>query len=97
VRDGESGAAAEAGLTLGPRRHKARAGGGAIHHPPDGLADGFMSVHEKGSVRMDPEPTTELRYSRYSTREVDDGSLVVYDEHNDDAWVRSDVTVESMR
>ena len=46
---------------------------------------------------MESEPTTDVRYSRYSTREVDDGSLVVYDEQNDDAWVRSDVTVESVR
>jgi len=34
---------------------------------------------------------------RYRSYEVDDGSYVVYDGENDEAWVRSDTTVEPER
>lgn len=42
-------------------------------------------------------PPSEVRYERYRAREAEDGSLVVYDEENDDAWVRSDRTTEPTR
>lgn len=43
-----------------------------------------------------PEPAHESD-DRYLSYEAMDGSVVVYDGENDDAWVQSDTTVEIER
>ncbi len=40
-----------------------------------------------------PERTTD----RYHAYEAEDGSTVIYDGENDEAWVRADTTVEIER
>lgn len=47
----------------------------------------------------EPEyPTSSERaIDRYRTYEAEDGSLVVYDDENEKAWVRSDTAVDLER
>lgn len=45
----------------------------------------------------DEQHDTDLEYDRYRTYEAEDGSLMLYDGQRDDAWIRSDLTVDVRR
>jgi len=45
--------------------------------------------HEPNTQRTGPTDIEE----RYCARQEQDGSIIIYDERADDAWIRSDYTV----